>query len=260
MDMVLKYSEMHPTTTSSIPTPDVTPNSASNISNAENLVASAKEVLLEAKSVVANSERGSVYASSAASVIQRLEDLEHDFDDDMTAIRGKVPLRPANSTDPDPHSRVRSWIPTVRPQTGFYDAGLSETDSTSGLTQMTPSESTFNPGQEGSETRLFDYDDSEGDDEVDYMVLEAFLKKSLNAYMNGDWAGAEPLLQRVLDDSTPLPTDKLLRVGIDTTLLKFRMAICALHQDKMEEAGTRLLKLITTKVLIPQGNVAPIFT
>jgi len=238
---------MHPTTSSSIPAPGVTPNSAANISNAENLVESAKEVLLEAKSVVANSERGSVYASSTASVIQRLEDLEHDFEDDMTAIRGKVPLRPANSTDPDSHSKVRSWIPTVRPQTGFYVADLSETDSISGLTQMTPSESTFNPAREGLETGLFDYDDSDGDDEVDYMVLEAFLKKSLNAYMNGDWAGAEPLLQRVLDESTPLPTDKLLRVGIDTALLKFRMAICALQQDKMEEAGTRLLKLITTK-------------
>lgn len=247
MDMVLHYSEAQRGSASSVPLQvGAKPSPTSGASNAENLVASAKEVLLEAKSVVARSERGSVYPSTAASVIQRLEDLEHDFDDSMTAIRGNVPVRRDSKIEPDPHARIKRWIPTI-PSRGLDGTESSETESIHAPTMMTPSESTFEMPADEAETVLFDYDESDDDNVVDYMVLEACISRALTAYKSGEWATAEPLLKRVVDDSITLPAEKLLSAGIDSTQIKFRLAICILQQDKIDEATPSLLRLITSK-------------
>lgn len=254
MDMVLQYSEAHREPAASVqPQDGVKRSPISGTSNADNIVASAREVLFEAKSVVARSEAGSVYHSTAASVIQRLEDLEHDFDDNITTIRGNVPVRRDSWMETDPHLRIKNWIPTI-PLRRLDGTNSPETESSYAPTQMTPSESTFEMLADKAETVLLDFGDSDDDNEIDNILLEAFLSKALVAYKSGDWAVAEPFLQRTLDDSTTLPARKLVSAGIDLTQVEFRLVICKLQQDKIDETAPRLARLITAKGPLGEGK------
>jgi hypothetical protein len=77
------------------------------LSSAESLIETAREVLNDAKSVITVSENGSIYDSRAASVVSHLEDLEQAFDDNLTAIRGSIPPRMDNGMSADPHARIQ---------------------------------------------------------------------------------------------------------------------------------------------------------
>jgi tetratricopeptide (TPR) repeat protein len=128
----------------------------------------------------------------------------------------------------------------------MIDGTQSEAESND-PTMMTPSESDLEMSDNGEGTLILGLDDPDDDNEFDYMVVKACFEKALTAYGQGDWAGAELLLQRVADDSKAIPADKLRQIGMDSRLMQFRLTICMMQQGKIDDAKPRLLKWVNAR-------------
>jgi tetratricopeptide (TPR) repeat protein len=209
--------------------------------NIAKLVISAKDILYEANSVVAQSERGSYAGSMITTVLRNLDFHTQVFQESATiSPRGK-PVRPGA----DFERIVQDWIPTASSgdNTSHFDSASQTT-----RTQMTPSQSSFGMSAVGD-----DYADSaagegsDSDDELEYEILQGYLDRGFLLYRDGDWEKAELYIRRAIDASKVLPLDKVRNKGIDLEEAQFRVAVCALHQKKLEEADVDLLHLRTVR-------------
>jgi len=200
-----------------------------------NLVISAKEILYKAKSTIAESDGGSDSSSVITAVLNRLDLLDVD-----QGVQGNVPIA-GQSTRLGPSAEqrriVEDWIPSLPSGTtsSQFDSGSETTQTQMTPTQSTPVMSTF-----GGE---LNDEDSEDDDEFEYEILQGCLDKGFASYNNGDWDIAERFIRRAIDASKTLPLDKIVVKGIDMMDAQFKIAVCALHQEKLDEADAELFQL-----------------
>jgi len=207
--------------------------------NIEQLVVSAREVLYQAKSSIDESEGGSDSSSVVTTILHRLDILEEDVRvNDSTAGQ---PTR----LDPTSEQRrsIEDWIPVVSPgsTTSQFDSRSATTRTQMTPTQTTPSISTF------EEEPIFTQEDSDDDDEFEYELLQGYLDKGFTSYTDGNWEAAEPFLRRAIDASKILPMDKTRLKGFDIAEAQFKIAVCAFHQRKLDDADREFFQLRTSR-------------
>lgn len=186
------------------------------------LVASVREVLLQAKSSIAESEGGSDSSSVVTMILHRLEILEED-------IRGND-LTPGNPTTlyplSDQHRIIEDWIPSVSPES--TTSHLYSRSATT-RTQMTPTQSTPSVSTVEGQTIFTQEDSDDDDEEFESEILRAYLDKGFASYENGNWEIAEPFLRRAMDTSKILPLNKIPIQEFQLAEARFKIAVCAFH-------------------------------
>lgn len=189
-----------------------------------NLVFSAKDVLDQARSTIEQSEEGSDDSSTITVMLHHLDLLEQDLQSNLAMHSGGQWSRPR--TEPEHHEFVQNWVSSAP-----MGANTGRSDSTSTI---------------GGDSPSFD-EDSDEDDDLDYEILQEFLKRGFANYEKGDWANAELYIRRAIDSSKTLPLDKVRLKGIDLEAAQFQIAICAFHQKRFDEADVETLELRTAR-------------
>jgi tetratricopeptide (TPR) repeat protein len=207
-----------------------------------NLVFSAKDVLDQARSTIEQSEEGSDDDSSTiTSMLHHLDLLEQDLQSNLAMHSGDQWSRPR--TEPERHEFVENWVSSA-PMGA--NTGRSDSASVPTRTQMTPSQSSIETSTIGGDSPSFD-ENSDEDDDLEYEILQEFLKRGFASYEKGDWAKAELYIRRAIDSSKTLPLDKVRLKGIDLEAAQFQIAICAFHQKRFDEADAETLELRTAR-------------
>jgi tetratricopeptide (TPR) repeat protein len=215
-------------------------------SDMSNLIESAQSVLQEAKSVVAQSNIGSDDSSSVTTILHHLDLLQKDLEDSITVTQRHQPLGPYGANVPR-HAVVDEWIPTVPLASDTSDF---DSPSVATRTQMTPTQSTCETPSIGTgypDSAAQDGSDDEDDDDFEYEILQGFLDRGFALYKKSNWAGAQPFLRRGIDASKTLPPDKLRQKNIQLDVAHFRMAVCAFHQDELDDVEVALFQVRTTR-------------
>jgi tetratricopeptide (TPR) repeat protein len=206
-----------------------------------NLVFSAKDVLDQARYTIEQSEEGSDDSSTITVMLHHLDLLEQDLQSNLAMHSGGQWSRPR--TEPGHHEFVQNWVSSA-PMGA--NTGRSDSASVPTRTQMTPSQSSIETSTIGGDSPSFD-ENSDEDDDLDYEILQEFLKRGFANYEKGDWANAELYIRRAIDSSKTLPLDKVRLKGIDLEAAQFQIAICAFHQKRFDEADVETLELRTAR-------------
>jgi tetratricopeptide (TPR) repeat protein len=205
------------------------------------LVISAKDILYEANSIVAQSEGGSDASSTITTVLRNLDFHKQDFEESATISPRRKPVR----AGADFERIIQDWIPTA--SSGASTSHFGSASQTT-RTQMTPSQSSFGMSALGDECQeTTGGPDSDSDDELEYEILQGYLDKGFLLYKDCQWEKAELYIRRAIDVSKVVPLDKVRNKGIDLEEVQFKVAVCALHQKKLEEADVDLLHLRTVR-------------
>ncbi|KAE9366410.1 hypothetical protein N431DRAFT_386751 [Stipitochalara longipes BDJ] len=238
-DMVMQLSQIHASSGHQ------NQETYANVSvTTTSLMVSAQNVMNEVKSIVAKSDNGSEQSSSVTTILHHLDLLEKDVEDSITVTEKCQPSGP-NKANVTRHPVVDDWIPTVP-----LGSHASDFDSSSiaTRTQMTPTQSTCETPSLGSNyPQSVAEDDSDTDDDFEYEILQGFLDRGFALYKESDWAGAQPFLRRGIDTSKKLLADKLREKNIKLDEAEFKTAVCATHQNNLEDAEAALFQLRTTR-------------
>jgi tetratricopeptide (TPR) repeat protein len=221
-------------------------------SDISSLIESAHSVLQEAKSVVVQSNIGSDDSSSVTTILHHLDLLEKDLEDSITVAQSYQPQEP-HKANVLRHAVVDDWIPTLPLASDTSDFDSS---SVATRTQMTPTQSTCETPSIGvgyPESAAQDDSDDDSNDDFEYEILQGFLDRGFALYKKSNWADAQPFLSRGLDASKTLRPDKLRHRNIKLDEAQFKMAVCAFHQDKLDDAEVALFQLRTSRA-VPNEN------